>query len=62
MSFTATASYECPSRLGPPIHYTMRYDVVMQRPDQLRVIVPGDGPASEFICDGRRWWPSPTSC
>ena len=26
MRFTAVASYEYPSRLGPPILYTMRYD------------------------------------
>ncbi len=53
MSFTATASYEYPSQLGPPILYTVRYDVAMQRPDRLRVIIPGDGPASEFYYDGR---------
>ncbi|HQR11304.1 MAG TPA: DUF2092 domain-containing protein, partial [Casimicrobiaceae bacterium] len=48
MSFTATVSYEYPSKLGPPIDYTSRYDVAMVRPDKLRVIMPGDGPASEF--------------
>ena len=31
----------------------MRYDVAMQRPDKLRVIIPGDGPASEFYYDGK---------
>jgi len=53
MSFTAVVSYEYPSQLGPPILYTMRYDVTMQRPDKLRVITPGDGPASEFYYDGK---------
>jgi hypothetical protein len=53
MSFTATVSYEYPSKLGPPIAYTMRYDVTMQRPDKLRVVVPGDGPAGEFYYDGK---------
>jgi hypothetical protein len=53
MSFTATVSYEYPSRLGPPIVYTSRYDVAMVRPDRLRVIMPGDGPASEFYYDGK---------
>jgi hypothetical protein len=53
MSFTATVSYEYPSRLGPAIVYTSRYDVTMQRPDRLRVINPGDGPASEFYLDGK---------
>ena len=53
MAFTAVASYEYPSQLGPPILYTVRYDVAMQRPDKLRVIIPGDGPASEFYYDGK---------
>ena len=37
MSFTATVGYEYPSKLGPPIAYTMRYDVTMQRPDKLKI-------------------------
>jgi hypothetical protein len=53
MSFTAVVGYEFPSKLGPPIAYTMRYDVTMQRPDKLRILVPGDGPASEFYYDGK---------
>jgi hypothetical protein len=53
MTFTAVASYEFPSQLGPAILYTVRYDVAMQRPDKLRVIIPGDGPASEFYYDGK---------
>jgi hypothetical protein len=53
MSFTATVGYEFPSKLGPPIAYTMRYDVTMQRPDKLKILVPGDGPASEFYYDGK---------
>lgn len=53
LSFTAVASYEYPSRLGPPIVYTMRYDVSLQRPNLLKVVVPGDGPASEFTWDGK---------
>jgi hypothetical protein len=53
MTFTAIASYEYPSQLGPPILYMVRYDVAMQRPDRLRVIIPGDGPASEFYYDGK---------
>ncbi len=53
MSFKAVASYEYPSQLGPPIVYTVRYDVTMQRPSKLRVIIPGDGPASEFYYDGK---------
>ena len=53
MSFTAIVGYEFPSKLGPPIVYTTRYDVTMQRPDKLRIIIPGDGPASEFYYDGK---------
>src|SRR5215467_15205448 len=48
MRFTAVVSYESPSRPGPPLVYTTRSDVVLQRPDKLRVITPGDGSASEF--------------
>jgi hypothetical protein len=53
MTFTATVGYEFPSKLGPPILYTMRYDVAMQRPDKLKIVMPGDGPASEFYYDGK---------
>ncbi len=53
MAFSAAVSYEYPSQLGPPILYTVRYDVTMQRPDKLRVIIPGDGPASEFYYDSK---------
>ena len=53
MTFTATVGYEYPSKLGPPIEYTTRYDVAMQRPDKLRVLTLGDGPTSEFYYDGR---------
>lgn len=52
-SFTATVGYEFPSKLGPPIAYTMRYDVAMQRPDKLKIVMPGDGPASEFYYNGK---------
>jgi len=53
LSFTAVASYEYPSRLGPPIVYSLRYDVALQRPNQLKIVVPGDGPATEFTWDGK---------
>src|SRR5215472_11760274 len=53
MSFTAVVGYEYPSKLGPPIVYSTRYDVTMQRPDKLRIIIPGDGPASEYYYDGK---------
>lgn len=53
MSFTATVGYEHPSKLGPAILYTVRYDVTTQRPDKFRVMTVGDGPASEFYYDGK---------
>jgi hypothetical protein len=53
MTFTAVATYESPSRLGPPLAYTVQSNVTLQRPDKLRVISPGDGPASEFYYDGK---------
>lgn len=54
MSFTAIATYEYPSQLGPPIAFTTRSEVTLQRPDKLRVVTPADGPASEFYYDGKR--------
>jgi hypothetical protein len=53
MRFTALVSYESPSRLGPPLLYATRSEVTLQRPDKLRVVTPGDGPASEFYYNGK---------
>jgi hypothetical protein len=53
MKFTAIVSYESPSRLGPALVYTTKSEVTLRRPDRLRVITLGDGPASEFYYDGR---------
>src|SRR5271169_3434600 len=53
MSFTAIVSYESPSRLGPPLIYSTKSEVAMQRPDKLRVVTLGDGPPSEFYYDGK---------
>jgi hypothetical protein len=53
LSFTAVTVYESPSRLGPPLAYTTVSYVTLQRPDKLAVIVPGDGPSSEFYYDGK---------
>jgi hypothetical protein len=53
MRFTAVMSYESPSLLGPPLVYTTTSEVTLQRPDKLRVLTPGDGPASEFYYDGK---------
>jgi hypothetical protein len=53
MTFMTVISYESPSRLGLPLIYTTKSDVTVQRPDKLRVITPGDGPAGEFYYDGK---------
>ena len=53
LSFTAVEIFEHPSRHGHPLAYATRTDVTLQRPDKLRVIIAGDGPASEFYYDGK---------
>jgi hypothetical protein len=53
MAFTAVVSYESPSRLGPPLVYSTKSEVTLQRPDKLQVITLGDGPPSEFYYDGK---------
>jgi hypothetical protein len=53
MSFTALTTYESPSRFEVPLAYTTISEVTMQRPNQLRVITPADGHASEFYYDGK---------
>jgi hypothetical protein len=53
LSFTAVATYESPARTGQPLAYTTLSQVMLQRPDKLRVITPGDGPPSEFYYDGK---------
>jgi hypothetical protein len=54
MSFTAVTTYESPAHNGQPLYYTTLSDVSVRRPDKLRVITPGDGPASEFYYDGKQ--------
>jgi hypothetical protein len=54
MMFTATTTYESPARNGQPLYYTTLQQVAVQRPNKLRVITPGDGPASDFYYDGTR--------
>jgi hypothetical protein len=53
MAFTAVVSYESQSRFGPALVFTTKSDVTLQRPDKLRVITFGDGPASEFYYNGK---------
>jgi hypothetical protein len=53
MSFTAVVSYESPSSVGPALVYSTSSDVLLQRPDKLRVVTLGDGPAAEYYYDGK---------
>jgi hypothetical protein len=53
MAFTAVESYESPSRQGHPLVFVNKSEVTLHRPDKLRVITPGDGPASEFYYNGK---------
>jgi hypothetical protein len=54
MKFTAIHFYESPSRQGHPLAFTTKTEVTLQRPDKLRVMILGDGPASEFYYDGKK--------
>jgi hypothetical protein len=53
IAFTGVETYESPSRQGHPLIFVNKSEVTLQRPDKLRVIIPGDGPASEFYYDGK---------
>jgi hypothetical protein len=52
ISFHALGAFDVPARNGQPLFYFSRSDVLLARPNKLRVIVPGDGPPSEFYFDG----------
>jgi hypothetical protein len=41
------------TRQGAPLGYTTKYEVTLQRPDKLRVLKLGDGPANSFYYDGK---------
>ena len=53
LSFTAVQIFESPSRQGHPLAFARKTDVILQRPDKLRVINSADGPASEFYYNGK---------
>ena len=53
LQFTAVTTYENPSRLGPALAYHTLSNVILQRPNQLQVLSPDDGPASEFYYNGK---------
>ena len=54
IKFNAVHFYENPSRHGHPLAFTTKSEVALERPDKLRVIMPGDGPASEFYYDAKK--------
>lgn len=53
LTFQAVETFESLSRQGVPLVYGNKFDTVLQRPNKLRVILAGDGPASEFYYDGK---------
>jgi hypothetical protein len=53
VKFKAVELFEHLSRQGAPLAYVNEYDVTLQRPDKLRVLMPADGPASDFYYDGK---------
>jgi hypothetical protein len=53
LSFNAVEIFEHPSRQGDPLAYSTKYEVKLQRPDKLKVVIAGDGPASEFYYNGK---------
>jgi hypothetical protein len=53
ISFTALNTYDKVARNGQPLYYTTLDQVTLQRPDKLRVIIPGDSVPDEIYCDGK---------
>lgn len=53
LSFTAVNTYERAAVNGQPLYFATLNQVVLQRPNKLRVITPGDGIADEFYYDGK---------
>ncbi len=53
MRFTARTSYEHFTPDGQPLVYMTVSDVLMHRPNRLRVITPGDGQGTDFFYDGK---------
>jgi hypothetical protein len=53
MTFTVVSTYESIARTGQSLFFTTQSEVTVQRPNKLRVLTPGDGPASNFYYDGK---------
>ena len=52
LSFTAVELFENSSRQGHPLAYASKYQVTLQRPDKLKVVLLADAPASDFYYNG----------
>lgn len=53
LSFTAVSTFERNAANGQPLFYSTVNEVLLQRPDKLRVITLGDGTPDEFYYDGK---------
>ncbi|RBP17687.1 hypothetical protein DFR50_102179 [Roseiarcus fermentans] len=53
MAFTAVSTYERAALNGQPLYYSSIHEVLLERPNRLRVVTPGDGTPDEFYYDGR---------
>ena len=53
ISFVAVETFESLSRQGAPLVMANRFEVTLRRPNKLKVVLSGDGPASEFYYDGK---------
>ncbi len=54
LSFTSVEFFESSSVHGFPLTFSTKSEVILQRPDKLRVITSGDGPVTEFYDDGKK--------
>jgi hypothetical protein len=53
ISFHVRRAFDEPAANGQPLFYFISSEVTLQRPDKLKIVTPGDGPASEFYYDGK---------
>jgi hypothetical protein len=53
LSFTVRRAFDEPAANGQPLFYMIASEVTLARPDKLKIVTPGDGPASEFYYDGK---------
>lgn len=53
LSFTAVELFERPSRQGQPLAYTNKYDVLLQRPNKLRIMIVADALPTNIWYNGK---------